>query len=158
FPKELAIYQLDQAEIKVQTDEGKKKILTLVDALPDWLVNPLLDYLSNDLKTKLGQTFNDSQIPKNFTAEDLKKSLENINPEEIKTVSLSWDSVGQTKEQIAAYYQDKLKGADFQIKENLADYQINLGFAKEDVFGLVSFKDAGSASSQVEMIINYLVK
>ncbi|MEK7653495.1 MAG: hypothetical protein AAB358_03380 [Patescibacteria group bacterium] len=158
FPKELSIYQPDQAQIKIQTDESKKKIIDLVKAAPDWLSAPVLNWLSEAMKNEAYQNFGSQlNIPQNLTAADLKKTLASTDVEKIQAVSLSWDNLNQTKEQLAAYYKKKLAEADFQFNENLADYQINLGFWKDGIFGTISLSDKkGSTSTAAEIKVNYL--
>ncbi|MEK7072732.1 MAG: hypothetical protein AAB969_04125, partial [Patescibacteria group bacterium] len=57
----------------------------------------------------------------------------------------------------------KLQESNFQFKENLSDYQINLGFWKDDVFGIMSFSDKKKDidggvkyNSDVNITVNYL--
>ena len=76
---------------------------------------------------------------------------------------MSWNSVDKTKEELAAYYKQKLAASNFEFKENLGDYQINLGFWKDDIFGLMSFSDKKDAidggvkyNSDVNITVNYL--
>ncbi len=160
FPKEFALYQAEQAKIKLQTPASKQKILRVIDSLPDWALTPFLNYLSTDLKTQLAEIFGDKvNIPENFTVQELRQTLEAIDPSKTETVSLSWDNIDKSKEDLAAYYKNKLADQGFEFKENLEDYQINLGFWKEKVFGTISlsdsFKQDGRAA--VDMTINYLL-
>ena len=93
----------------------------------------------------------------------MKKAIKATNLEKIQTVNIAWEKIDKTKEEIAAYYKEKLAAADFQFKENLSDYQINLGFWKNDIFGIISFIDKKEDieggvkyNTQVDMTVNYL--
>lgn len=158
FPKDLTVYQANEAQIKIQTEESKEKIIKLIKTMPNWLAAPILNWLSENLQSKVVEDFGGKlNIPQNFTAEDLKKILESTDLKKIQAVSLSWENLNKTKEELAAYYKQKLAEADFQFKENLADYQIDLGFWKDGVFGTISLSDKnGSTSTDAEMKVNYL--
>lgn len=158
FPQEFSFYQLDQAQISIQTPKAKQKIVELIKIMPDWLANPILNYFSSDLQNKLSQTFGDKAgIANNLTADDLKKAFQSLNPEQVKTVSLSWKELDKTKEGLAAYYQQKLKEANFEFKENIGDYEINLGFWKDGIFGEMIFSGGnGGDKSNAEIMVNYL--
>ncbi|MFA5029514.1 MAG: hypothetical protein WC518_02035 [Patescibacteria group bacterium] len=159
FPEELAIYLPEKAEIELQTPEGKEKLLKIMGLLPNWLLKPTLAYLSNDLKAKLSQSFADKiDLSRGFTPEELKKALSSPELKKMETTSLSWKQISQPKEEVAGYYKNKLKESGFEFKENLADYEINLGFWKGDIFGLMSFKDDKENQSQAKIIVNYLKK
>ena len=165
FPSELSLYQVDQAKIDLQDSQSREKLIAGLKAMPDWVLTLFVGALSDDVKAKLSQNFGDNvNIPKNFSADEIKEALKTVNLDQAKTVDLSWDFVGKTKEEIAAYYKQKLAEADFEFKENLADYEINLGFWKDGVFGTMTFADQkenkGQAEygSQVEMTVNYFKK
>ena len=157
FPKEIALYQGNMAKIKVQTAESKSKVLNFLNSVPDWVSAPFLKWLSPDLKTQLVQkNLNQLTIPDKVTVDGLRDSLASHNSKEDKTVSLSWDNINKSKEDIASYYKQELEKNHFQIQENLSDYDINLGFWKDNVFGAIkigdSFQNNGSA---VDMTVNY---
>jgi hypothetical protein len=159
FPSEFALYQLNQAEIKLQTAESKKKLLDLIGILPNWLLDPIADNLSEKVKIDLTQTFGDKiDLNQSLDSEELKQALSSVDLSKIQTISLSWDSLDQSKEEITAWYKQKLAENNFEFKENLADYQINLGFWKGNTFGTMSFEDlpGNDNFSAAKMIINYL--
>ena len=166
FPTEFAIHSLDDASIKLQTPESREKIIEGLKSMPDWLLNIFLSALSDDLKTQLIDNFGEQiNIPKNFSIDDLKKALEGVNIGDAKTVSLSWDGIAKTKEELASIYKNKLAESDFEFKEKLEDYKINLGFWKDGIFGTIVFEDDRDDSgpevqynSDVDIMINYFNK
>ncbi len=164
FPTGIDFYQTDQAQINLENQAGKEKMISGLIAMPDWVLNLFLNFLSDDLKKQLADNFGDNiNIPKNFSVTDLKQAIDSVDLEKTKTVNLSWNSVDKTKEELAAYYKQKLAASNFEFKENLGDYQINLGFWKDDIFGLMSFSDKKDAidggvkyNSDVNITVNYL--
>ena len=161
FPTELSLYNIDEATIDMQNPEGRQKVINGMRAMPDWVLNLFLNTLSDDLKGRLAKNFgSEINVPQNFSVDDLKSALENVGLENSKTINLSWDSVDKTKEEVAAFYKQKLSEADFEFKENLKDYEINLGFWKDDVFGMMSFSDDDKKTdsgynSDVDITVNY---
>ncbi|MFA5047660.1 MAG: hypothetical protein WC516_01320 [Patescibacteria group bacterium] len=161
FPQEVAVYQLDQAKIKIQTPEAKEKILKLIESTPNWLLTPFLNYLSTNIKTQLADTFNNNvRVPQNFTVDELKKTLESPQLKQAQTVSLSWQNINKSKEELADYYKKQLGANNFQVTENLSDYQIDLGFWKDNIFGIISLDDSFQKDGQstMDMTVNYLKK
>jgi len=164
FPAGIDFYQPDQAKINLEDQVGKEKMISGLKSMPDWVLTLFLNFLSEDLKKQLADNFGDDiNIPKNFSVDDLKESLNEIDVNKTQTVNLSWAGVDKTKEEIAAYYKQKLKASNFEFKENLTDYQINLGFWKDGVFGLMSFTDQKQEidggvkyNSDVDITVNYL--
>ncbi|OGY51047.1 MAG: hypothetical protein A3B89_01960 [Candidatus Buchananbacteria bacterium RIFCSPHIGHO2_02_FULL_40_13] len=164
FPAELALDDASKTQITLNTPASRQKLISGLKAMPDWVLTLFLNFLSDDLKEKLADNFGDNtNIPKDFTASDLKKAIKATNLEKIQTVNIAWEKIDKTKEEIAAYYKEKLAAADFQFKENLSDYQINLGFWKNDIFGIISFIDKKEDieggvkyNTQVDMTVNYL--
>lgn len=164
FPIGIDFYQGDQAIINLENQAGKQKMIAGLKAMPDWVLNMFLNFLSDDLKKKLADNFGDEiNIPKNFSVNDLKQALKDVDLDQTKTVNLSWAGIDKTKEELAAYYKQKLTASNFEFKENLGDYQINLGFWKDDVFGIMSFADKKDSSdggikynSDVNITVNYL--
>lgn len=157
FPKEIALYQSNLAEIKVQTAESKTKVLGFLNSVPDFVSAPFLKWLSPDLKTQLVQkNFNQLTLPEKVTVDGLRNSLESYNAKNDKTVSLSWDNLNKSKTEIASYYKQELEKNHFQIEENISDYNIDLGFWKDDVFGAIKIGDSfQNNGSQVNMTVNY---
>mgnify|MGYP001558798102 CR=1 FL=1 len=164
FPTDLSLYQADRAEINLENQIGKARMIDGLKSMPDWVLTIFLNLLSNDLKKKLADNFGDNiNIPNNFSVDDLKKALATVDLNKAETVNLSWTGLDKTKEEIAAYYKQKLQESNFQFKENLSDYQINLGFWKDDVFGIMSFSDKKKDidggvkyNSDVNITVNYL--
>lgn len=164
FPNSLDLYQPDRAKIAVENQAGREKMLTGLKSMPDWVLTLFLNFLSDDLKKKLADNFGDNMnINKNFSVNDLKEAIETVDLNKTQTVNLSWQGLDKTKEEIAAYYKQKLNESNFQFKENLDDYQINLGFWKDNIFGIMSFSDNKQTidggvkyNSDVDMTVNYL--
>ena len=158
FPQEIALYQSNLAKVKVQTAESKAKVLNVLNSVPDWLSAPFLKWLSTDIKTQLVQkNLNQVSLPDNITVDALRDSLSSYNAKNDKTVSLSWDNLDKSKEEIASYYKQELEKNQFQIQESISDYDIDLGFWKDNIFGAIKIgdsyqKDGGSA---VNMSVNY---
>lgn len=164
FPDGLSLYQVDKAQINLENQAGKEKMIAGLKSMPDWVLTLFLNSLSNDLKKKLADNFGDDiNINKNFSVDDLKTALREVDLNKTNTVNLSWNGLDKTKEELAAYYKEKLQESNFQFKESLGDYQINLGFWKDDVFGIMSFSDKKEDieggvqyNSNVDMTVNYL--
>lgn len=160
FPQELAIYSLESASIDLQNPEGRQKVINGLRAMPDWVLNLFLNVLSDNLRLRLAENFGDEiNVPKNFSIDDLKNALKTINLEDTSTINLSWINLSKTKEELAAFYKQKLAEADFEFKESLGDYEINLGFWKNDIFGTMSFaddkKEDAEYKSDVNITVNY---
>ncbi|HLD28237.1 MAG TPA: hypothetical protein VJB67_01340 [Patescibacteria group bacterium] len=158
FPQELTLYQPENAEIELQNPKSQQIILSLIKVLPDWAIEPALKYLSDDLKSQISQNFGDNiSIAKDFSVDDLKSALKLVDLSGAKSINLSWVGLDKTKEELASFYKQKLSLSEFQFKENLADYKIDLGFWKDDVFGTISLTDAkgGVGESDVNMTVNY---
>lgn len=158
FPKQLLIDEINGAKIKLETPQAKEKIISLVNSLPNWLLTPALNYLSESVRSQLIANFGDKlNLPSQVTADDLKDILKSTATAQTQTVTVSWDELGQDKEELSAFFKAILRKENFQVQENLQDYRIDLGFWKEGIFGSLSLKDliAGS-SSQAEMKVNYL--
>ncbi|MDO8669588.1 MAG: hypothetical protein Q7K65_04820 [Candidatus Buchananbacteria bacterium] len=164
FPADMPFYETDQAKINLEDSAGKAKIIAGLKSMPDFVLTLFLNVLSDDLKRKLADNFGDDiNIPKNFSVDDLKEALKTVDLDKTRTVNLSWPSLGKTKEEIAAFYKQKLQENNFQFKENLTDYQINLGFWKDGIFGLMSFSDKKEDveggikyNTQADITVNYL--
>lgn len=156
FPQELAFYKLEEAKIKIQSDDSRQKLINWVSIAPDWVIEPLLNKLSDNINEKINENFGSSiKMPEQFDAQSVKDMLNSANLKNTETLSLSWDNVDITKEEMFSYYKNKLLEADFDLKENLKDYEIDIGFWKDDVFGTMTFSDDAD-KSDIEMIINYL--
>lgn len=166
FPAGISLYNSSSAKITLNTSASRQKLIGGLKSMPDWLLTLFLNFLSDDLRKKLADNFGDNiNIPKDFSADDLKEAIKTLDLEKTQTVNVSWDKIDKTKEEIAAYYKQKLEAADFEFKENLSDYQIDLGFWKNNIFGVISLVDkkedlAGGVkyNSQVDMTVNYLNK
>jgi len=164
FPQDISIYQSEQAVINLENPNGRAKVISGLQAMPDWMLTMFLNFLSEDLKKKLADNFGDNiNINKNFSVDDLKKAISEVDFHQTNTVNLSWNGLDKTKEELAAYYKQKLQASHFEFKENLSDYQINLGFWKDDVFGIMSFTDKKTNidggvkyNSDVDITVNYL--
>ena len=158
FPKEIALYQGNLAKIKIQTTESKSKVLNFLNAVPDWASAPFLKWLSPDIKTQLVQkNLNQLNLQDKITVDGLRDSLGAYNAKNDKTVSLSWDSVNKSKEELATFYKQELEKNHFQIQESISDYDINLGFWKDNVFGAMKIGDSyqNNGGSAVNMTVNY---
>lgn len=159
FPEELMLYKGDEAKIYLDNNASRKKILNLISILPSWLTDPILKRLTNDLQLKLAQNFGGQiNIPDNFDFNDLKRVLGSVDLENIGTVSLSWDKLDKTKEELLTFYKQKLSEGNFEFKEDLSDYEINLGFWKNNIFGTIALKDKEreAGESEARVMVNYL--
>jgi hypothetical protein len=159
FPKAIALYQLDQAKIKVQSTADKQKLLQLLTALPEWSLAPLSDYLTTDLRTQLAAGsggFKD--LPPAPTLSDLNKTLKREIDAETKTVSLNWKNINKTKQELFDYYKKQLQNSGFTVKDNLSDYEIDLSFFGPDIIGAMSFMDnfVKDGGSVVNLTVDYL--
>lgn len=159
FPKQIAIYQLDQAVIKVQTSAEKKQLSNLLSALPEWVLTPALAYLTPDAKTQIiagkqNPQATDTSIDIAQLAQTISKSADE------KTVSLSWSSLGKSKEEVFDYYKNKLVTAGFAVKENIGNSEIDLSFIGAGVTGAMAIIDDFSkgSSSVVDLTVNYISK
>ena len=157
FPEELAFYQLDRAQIKIQDENSREKIIKVIQKLPNWAIEPLLQKISPDLQKEFQQTFGNKAAAGSLDAQELKNFLSDSKLQGVKNISLSWINLGKTKEELTAYYKDALKNSGFEFEENLADYEINLGFWKDGVFGNMSLRDSkeGLYKSDVDVTVNY---
>ncbi|HNP75243.1 MAG TPA: hypothetical protein PKL09_02645 [bacterium] len=157
FPAELAFYQLEQASITVQDQTSRQKIIRLIDKMPNWLIQPLIKRLSPQLQERLEQIFGDNLTKTAPTSEELKQFLTSGQLDRLTSVSLSWSDLEKTKEELTSYYKEKLNTAGFRLEEKIEDYEINLGFWKNDIFGNISLQDQPQNlyQSDVNMTINY---
>jgi len=161
FPKEFAVYQVENAKIQMENPETRAKIISFAQSLPDWILAPLWRYLAGDVRERLSATLGDGvKIPENFSLADFRQLMASSSVAQASKVSLSWDWVNKSKEEMMAWYKDNLAKNGFQFKENLSDYEINLGFWKDDIFGLINFGDkpGTTTASQVKLDINYFNK
>lgn len=159
FPQQLAVYQLNDAKIKVQDPESKKEVLQLLDSVPSWLLGPFLNYLTADLRTQVAAGLQDpKKLSKDINLSDLQKVL-HAQTTPTKTVTLSWQSLDQTKENLLDYYKNKFQAEGFTVSSNLSDYGIDLDFFKTGISGAMSIADSfmKNQSSILNMTINYPV-
>ncbi|MFA6593991.1 MAG: hypothetical protein WCT16_01910 [Candidatus Buchananbacteria bacterium] len=158
FPKDLVIYQLNQATIKVLSPESKKKIEQLQTALPDWALQLIVDRLYPDLKTQIiAQNKTPESVPENPTIKDVTPTS-GAGKKEIKTVSLFWDNVNKTKEDLYEYYKKQLETKGFTVEELIQPTEIYLSFFKNNISGAMSLADSFSSggSSIINMTVDYL--
>lgn len=156
FPKQIALYQVESAKIKVQESVDKQQLVNLFKALPDWVIAPWLGYLTTDAKTQIiaGEQ-NPQATIKNVDLSQLAQAVAKTAGD--KTVSLSWSNLGKTKEDVFEYYKSKLVSEGFVVKESISDYEIDLSFAGGGTSGAMSIVEdfSKSSSSVIEMIVNY---
>ena len=155
FPKSLVLYQVDKAKIKVQNPIDKEKTAQLIRALPAWALNPFISYLSTEMKTQiLAGNRNLTTSTANINLDDLEKALDS----KTKTVSLSWNDLNKTKEDLFDYYKNQLEISGFEVKENISDYEIDLSFLREGISGAMTIADSftNDNNSLVKMTVNYL--
>jgi|GEM_PF-1707005 len=162
FPKDIAIYQLDQAKIKVQSADAKNELIKLASSLPDWSLEPFIRYILVDSRTQILAGIKDPGIlPKNITvnglADQLKTEAAALNT---KTVGLEWQNLPKTKEEIFEYYKDQLEAKGFTVKEKIVDYEIDFSFFKPGIDGAMTIADSfmKENASLVNMTVNYLPK
>jgi len=136
-------------------------VLEKLESLPEWMQDAFWDDFSQGLKDKVKDKVSDTvsksiPVPDNFSIEGVKEVLGLIELTDSGKVSLSWEQLDKTKENLTAYYKDQLNEKGFGLQENISDYQIDLGFWKGDTFGIMSFKDGEDESeSMVDIVINY---
>lgn len=160
FPKELSFYELEKAKITAQLPQERALLVKLIGATPDWVITPLLGFLSTDLKTQIHASWPSvALIDEKYNAANLKEALNQVNSS-TKTISLSWTDVDKTKETLAQYYSKKLDEAGFYTKEKISDNKIDLGFWNNGIYGFMSFADnfAQDQNSVINMTVNYLAK
>ena len=158
FPKDLIIYQLNQAQIKVLSPESQQKIQQLSAALPDWLVQMLTNYLYPDLKTQIiAENKTPENLPANPTIKDLPAS-DSKKPTQI--VTLTWSDINKTKEDLYDYYKKNLEQKGFSVKELASTNEIDLSFFKNGISGAMTIMDsfAKDGNSVVKMTVDYLNK
>jgi hypothetical protein len=158
FPKDFAILDYEVANIKIQTPESRQKLLYFIQAMPDWMAVPFWGYLSDNVKEKFVNNFDQSlKVPEDFNFSDFKEMLSNSDLANTNTVSLAWDKIGKTKEELLFFYKQELSEKGFGYKENLNDYEIDLGFWKDGVFGMMKFKDTEEdEQAEAEIMVNYM--
>lgn len=156
FPKQIVIYQLDNAIVKTQTATGKEQLLKLLNSLPDWVLAPWINYLTTDAKTQIiASEQNPQAADKIINLPQLTQAVtKNIDN---KTVSLSWKNINKSKEDISDYYTNKLLAEGFTVKEKINDYEIDLSFIGNEISGAISITDnfANGSGSIVDFIVNY---
>ena len=156
FPQDLTIYNIDQAKIEEYSKTSQDKIIELANLLPDWVVNPVLNLISDDLNNKLVNTYNNfSTATDHLTLDDLKQALDNDKIKQTQTLSLSWNNLDINQEELLNYYKQELKNNDYSFKEDIRDYEINLGFWKQGIFGNLNLSENNS-KTQANMTVNYL--
>ncbi len=159
FPKELAVREINQTKIQLETPSAKEKVLKFLNSLPNWLLTPLLNYLSESVRVQLANSFGEQLgSSTSLTVADLKNILKSASSTQAQTVSVSWQDLQQAKDALAAQYERLLQAENFQTKKNISDYDINLGFWKQGIFGNMDFKDLNgkTAGTNAEMKVNYL--
>ncbi len=156
FPIDLAIYQVDQAQIEASTQTSQQAILKLVNYLPDWILNPLLEAISDDLNYQLVNTYNNfATSSQQLSLDDLKHALSNQSLKQTQTIALAWQDLDIQQSELLNYYQTKLAQADYNYKENITDYEINLGFWKQGVFGHLNLQPDQDKTDAI-LTVNYL--
>lgn len=158
FTKQIVLYQLDKAKIKIQTPADKDKVRQLIRALPTWALSPFLGYLSTEIKTQILADNKEAIATENLTATDLEKTLNQQDSQNNKTISLSWDNLNKTKEDLFEYYKNQLLSNGFSMTENISDSEIKLVFLKEGITGAMSIMDSFSkdGNSLIKMTVNYM--
>lgn len=161
FPKDIALYQPDQAKVKLQNQVGREKTLDLLKKAPDWALPYLWKFLSeNNKKQLLGVLGQAPDLAAQFSIDDFKTLLDASTTDATlyDTVSLSWNNLDKGKQDLLNYYKEILSDNDFQFEEKISDYKINLDFWKEGVFGTASLQDEKFQphETKMDMIVNYL--
>jgi len=154
FPTDLAIYQMDQAKIETYSQTARQKIIKLANLLPDWIVNPALSYIADDLSQQLSNTYGNFATTTNLNLDDLKNALGNKKLKDTQTLSLKWDNLQIDQDELLSYYKQQLSQSDYAFKEDIRDYEINLGFWKDGVFGNLNLKPDQN-NTDAQMTVNY---
>ena len=160
FPKDLVIYQLNQADIKVLSPQSRAKVAQVSAALPNWSVQLMADYLYPDLKTQIiAQNKTPNDLPANPTVKDIK-ALSGNKASSTKTVTLSWNNINKTKEDLYAYYKEQLEAKGFTVNKLSLPTEIDLSFFKNGINGAMSLADSFSTdgASMIKMTVDYLSK
>ncbi len=157
FPKELVIYNSTNSSIKIQDGKDKEKVESILKLLPDSIISPFLKFLSTDIKTQIIQkTSQGIEIKKNATINDLKNYFGNPDFKNTKSVSIASKEIERKKEELSEFYRKQLINKEFQFKENISDYDINLQFWKNDIFGIINIKDSTEINkSDTNITISY---
>ncbi|MFA6422565.1 MAG: hypothetical protein WCV92_04145 [Candidatus Buchananbacteria bacterium] len=157
FPKELVIYNSENAKIKIQTPAEKKQLDNILKYVPDSISSLFLNFFSTDPRTQFVQkASNNLKLPENINIGELKNYLSNSDLKNSKTVSASWTDIDRKKEDVAEFYRKQFINKGFQFKENIQDYDINLSFWKNDVFGIINISDSlTKTSSDANITVNY---
>lgn len=157
FPKDLPIYQPNQAQVQVSPPESQTKIQQLSSALPGWILQILANYLYTDLKTQIMAR---NKSPENLPAEPTISDLPPQVDKNGQTVTLSWANINKTKEELYNYYKEKLEQKGFTVKELIQNNEIDLSFFKNNISGAMSIMDsfAKDGNSAVKMTVDYLNK
>lgn len=162
FPQELVFHQIDSAKIRIQEQTNKLKAIKLIESLPNWLISPFINLLAaNPIgQITLKQDKKDSEDAYLLKIENLEESLKESTEKEEKTVSVFWEMKNKEKEEIFEYYKNKLKLENYEVKENISDYDLNLTFLKDGISGIITIRDSFSKnnSSLIDMTVNYLSK
>lgn len=159
FPKDIAIYQLDQAKIKVQSADAKNQLIKLAGSLPDWSLEPFIRYILIDSRSQIIAGIHDPKnIPENITIDGLADQLNSdAETPKTKTVGLEWQNLPKTKEEIFDYYKNQLESKGFTVKKKIIDYEIDFSFFKPGIDGAMTIADSfmKENSSLVNMTVNF---
>lgn len=164
FPKDIAIYQLDQAKIQVQSATARAKFIQLVNSLPDWSLAPLINYITTDAKTQILAGIKDpNALPENININELTKQLQDRSQSlatKTETVGLEWKNLPKTKDEVFDYYQKQLESKGYTVEKKITDYEIDLSFFKPGIDGAMTIADSfmKDNSSIVKMTVNYFRK
>ncbi len=161
FPAELTLYQPEVAKVKLQDKAERDKALNILKKTPDWLGTFIWEKLPDNVKLSLAGDFI-TQVAdgKDYSFTDFKNYLNATSTAAVdfNMVSLTWDGVAADKQELFDYYKNELWRNNFQFKEKITDYDLNLDFWKENIFGTVSVSTAKNNSNQskIDMTVDYL--
>ena len=156
FPSELVLYNIDQAKIKTQNPDEKEKLSNILNNVPNWLGSLFINSISTN-KTQIIEKTADGVSSQKLSIDGFKNYLQNPNLQDVKTVSASWNEINRKKEDLSEFYRKQLVNKDFEFKEEIQDYDINLSFWKDNIFGIIKIADSltNDSSSKADITVNY---
>ena len=156
FPASLALYQLDKAKITVDSPEAKQQLSQLISSVPEWALAPFASLISPDMQTQVAAAWPAlSTAAGNLSLGDLGAALD-ANASSTG-VTLQWDEINKTKEDLAAYYDRTLKDSGFQVAQTALGSEIDMKFIKDGISGAITFIDSfmKDGACVMNMTVNY---
>lgn len=156
FPAALNLYKPDAAKISIDSPETKQQLSDLISNVPDWVLAPFASFISPDLKTQVAAALPALSLATgNVGLGDLGKVMSLTSSS--TGVTLKWDEINKTKEDLAAYYERELKASGFQVVSTALGSEIDLKFIKDGIAGAITIADSfmKNGASVMNMTVNY---